>query len=632
MNLTNEEYSYYNNIFEKLDKNKIGHIDIKDAAIFLKKSNLSQDILKNIWSISSHTKNGLTRNDFFIALRLIALAQNGFPYTKNEIENNKPIPPLPIFSSFNNNINNNKVENYNNNNEEEEINESEYEIPEANIILYKKYFENNKDSNDNYISTKKAIEMWKRNSIKDFTIKKIANSLIPLERKGFLNLKEFQVASHLLSICNYKEITNPLPNCLLKFMGKPLNKEKIKKVKNNYKNFNDYISKNSGDNNNYINNQIELNNNINDKNNQNNFNENDLIEQKRKMSLPNYKSNLKNKISYLNDNEYEYKKDINERIKDNNSINNNENENIINEDNNNKDSLGNRKINEINNNNMDDYDSNNKQDKKNSLDSNKNIDINNNDNLDEFDLIINEKKNKSKINNNEDFYLDKNDSNNKIKIRSFKSSQNSLNTNKNNLNNVNDNILQKIIKRLDELEIKNKDNNSKISFLISKINNLQKEQHKINKEMNELKELFRTIQSKNKIKNNSPNTIAYTEKKQKLSKNLNQSNRLMGFSLNNDNKEILNSVNNEKEQEECLNQTMKNRVQKNIIIKRDEKNDIRINSPKFRNKKNNSRINQMKSTVVNHNYNLPYDSNEKKSNLNIYQSSSIKKAPLDGEK
>ena len=186
--------------------------------IFLKKSKHSQDILKNIWSISSHTKNGLTRNDFFIALRLIALAQNGFPYTKNEIENNKPIPPLPIFSSFNNNINNNKVENYNNNNEEEEINESEYEIPEANIILYKKYFENNKDSNDNYISTKKAIEMWKRNSIKDFTIKKIANSLIPLERKGFLNLKEFQVASHLLSICNYKEITNPLPNCLLKFM------------------------------------------------------------------------------------------------------------------------------------------------------------------------------------------------------------------------------------------------------------------------------------------------------------------------------------------------------------------------------------------------------------------------------
>jgi len=44
--------------------------------------------------------------NFFIALRLIALAQNGFPYTKNEIEDNNQIPPLPFFSSFN--INNKK--------------------------------------------------------------------------------------------------------------------------------------------------------------------------------------------------------------------------------------------------------------------------------------------------------------------------------------------------------------------------------------------------------------------------------------------------------------------------------------------------------------------------------------------
>ena len=228
----------------------------------MKKSKLSQDILKNIWAISAHTKKGLTKNDFFIALRLIALAQNHYPYTINEIENNNPIPPLPFFSSFNNN--NNKDENYNNSDKEEELNESEYEIPEQNIILYKNYFENNKDSNDNYISTKKLIEMWKRNSINDFTIKKIANSLKPLEKKGFLNLKEFQVASHLLSICNYKEITIPLPNCLLKFLGRPLNKEKIKKIKTNYINFNDYVKKNSYNNNNYLNNQIELNNNIND--------------------------------------------------------------------------------------------------------------------------------------------------------------------------------------------------------------------------------------------------------------------------------------------------------------------------------------------------------------------------------
>ena len=89
-----------------MDKNKIGYIDTKKADFFLKKSNLFQQILKNIWSISTHKTKGLNLNEFYIALRLIALAQNGFPYTKNEIEDNNQIPPLPFFSSFN--INNKK--------------------------------------------------------------------------------------------------------------------------------------------------------------------------------------------------------------------------------------------------------------------------------------------------------------------------------------------------------------------------------------------------------------------------------------------------------------------------------------------------------------------------------------------
>ena len=129
----------------------------------MKKSNLSKENLKKIWSISCQTKrNYLTREDFFISLRLIALAQNGFPFSKKEIENNNPLPSLPIFSyNNNNNVNrqNNKninnKNNYNNNEEDDEDDdETVYEIPEYNLNLYKQYFENNKDSKDNYISTK----------------------------------------------------------------------------------------------------------------------------------------------------------------------------------------------------------------------------------------------------------------------------------------------------------------------------------------------------------------------------------------------------------------------------------------------------------------------------------------------
>ena len=456
----------------------------------MKKSNLSQQILKNIWSISTHNTKGLNRNEFFIALRLIALAQNGFPCTKNEIENNSPIPPLPFFTSLSNSIKKDENNNNNNNNiGEEEIDESAYEIPETCVILYRKYFENNKDCKDNYISTKKAIEMWKGNKMNDFTIKKVANSLIPLERHGFLNLKEFQVANHLLSICNYQEITKPLPNCLLKFLGRPLNKEKPKKIKNNYKNFNDYVNKTNEKY--YIPNPNDLNDN--DNNNDNNLNikkddEDINFNEKKRQSLPN-NNNIKNRISYLNENEYqkcksnevgdnENKKDINEEIKVNNSINKNENKDNIN----NKDSLENNEIIDDNNK-KDDLGLNINHDKslinnKNNYLKNKTIDINNNKIIDDF------LSDKNIVNKNDEFFLNTNDNNDNknFESRKIKGSYNNFNIkkNKNNINynnlNNNNNILQKLIRRIEELEIKSNDNNSKISFLISKINNLQKEQ------------------------------------------------------------------------------------------------------------------------------------------------------------
>ena len=180
----------------------------------MKKSNLSQEILKKIWSISSNSKDGLREEEFYVALRLIALAQNNFPFTEQEIEKNSPIPPLPKFCNFNQRPSNNG------NNDEDD--DPTYQIPHNNLILYKQYFENNKDSQLYYISTKKAIEMWIRNDNKKFNIDKVANSLKPLEKKGYLSLKEFQVACHLLSICNHHDIPFPLPNCLLKFLGRPL--------------------------------------------------------------------------------------------------------------------------------------------------------------------------------------------------------------------------------------------------------------------------------------------------------------------------------------------------------------------------------------------------------------------------
>ena len=558
--MTEEESSYYNKIFNLLDKQNLGYIDSKSAAIFMKKSNLSQEILKNIWYNSSQSKkSGLNRDEFFIALRLIALAQNNLPFTKKEIENNSPIPPLPSFATFNHNnsINYNRDNNVDNKFEEEnEDDEAVYEIPEYNAILYKKFFENNKDSEENYISTKKAIELWKSDTSSDFTIKRVANSLKPLEKSGFLNLKEFQVANHLLSICNCHEIPIPLPNCLLKFLGRPLNTNKQKqRKKNDYKNFNDYLNKNSD---NINNNQYVLNN---DYSMQNNYNK----EYSKQNSLPN--TNFNNRIS--DSNEIEIQKFKSEETEISKNINEYDDNNTINKNENHENNISVNEENEFN------KDINNKNKESNNLN---NIDENNDEyknNNDISDKILD--NNESEMNNN--------------KLHKFKSSINSFNANiKNNkINNNNDNILENILKRMEELEIKNKENSTQISLLLSKIDSLQREQNKINKEMTELKDEFKKIKSQNN---------AFKSPKKKIVEN--NKNSLI-ISLNNVFSEEI-----KKEKDSFLfednsplekpNQTLNEgfqRLHKKINIKRKDKNDMKkyYSNTGVKNKNNTNNIN-----------------------------------------
>lgn len=281
----------------------------------MKKSNLSQEILKKIWSISSNSSKGLHEEEFYIALRLIALAQNSFEFTAKEIEKNSPIPPLPKFGNFNLKFSHNV-------NDEE--NDLAYQIPHNNLILYKQYFENNKDPGFYNISTKKAIEMWLRNDNKQYYIDKVANSLKPLEKQGYLNLKEFQVACHLLSICNYHDIPTHLPNCLLKFLGRPLiakrtkneyNKINSNEIQSNPKNkmprYSDEIQKFNSEqinqnsiedleNNNFINNNRMDDEKNNDKNKENSQNKIEQISENNKEQINNESLRLSNKISKEN--------------------------------------------------------------------------------------------------------------------------------------------------------------------------------------------------------------------------------------------------------------------------------------------------------------------------------------------
>ena len=230
--LTEDEDIFYNNIFESLDNKNIGKLDSKEAAEFLKKSGLSRNILKTIWLIASKSSiSFIERDEFYVALRLIALAQNNFPYTEESVEKNTPIPPLPHFKY--------KIK---------ADNESIiYKMSQNDKIKYQRLFDDSKENNyDDNISVTKAIILWKTMNAEDDLIKKIAGLLNPLEHKGFLNLKEFQVGSYIIQINDKYEIPSKLPLSLCNYLGR--NENVIHNEDKNIYNPNNIVIDNSVDN------------------------------------------------------------------------------------------------------------------------------------------------------------------------------------------------------------------------------------------------------------------------------------------------------------------------------------------------------------------------------------------------
>ena len=264
--LTGEENMFYNKLYNTLDNNNQGIIMGKPAANFMKTSGLDKNILKKIWLIAAQNSNSqMDKEEFFVAMRLIALAQNNMPFSAENIERNNPIPPLPQFNinlnmnnnnnqnqnnfggrnnqdNFNNNQNNQN--NFNNNNNQNSI----FDISESEKINYKNIFDNQKEPNLERIKAHNAIIVWKDNNASDDAIRTVANIIKPLENKGFMNLKEFQVACHLINISKNIQLPQKLPLSLVNYLGRNNNM-------------------NNNNNNNFQNMRFNSNNNINNNNN-----------------------------------------------------------------------------------------------------------------------------------------------------------------------------------------------------------------------------------------------------------------------------------------------------------------------------------------------------------------------------
>ena len=198
--LTPDEQNLFPRIYNMLDNQNSGRIPGKPAANFMKKSNLDKNVLKQIWLIAAQKSNTfIEREEFYVALRLIALAQNNMPFSAQNIEMNSPIPPLPnlVMNNNNNQGNNNFNNNQNNNNNFNNNQNSIYEISEKEKMFFKNIFDSKKEPNGERIKAHEAIVIWKSNNASDEAIKIVANIIKPLENKGFLNLKEFLVVLSL---------------------------------------------------------------------------------------------------------------------------------------------------------------------------------------------------------------------------------------------------------------------------------------------------------------------------------------------------------------------------------------------------------------------------------------------------
>ncbi|XP_064189385.1 epidermal growth factor receptor substrate 15 [Anguilla rostrata] len=82
----------YDNYYRQVDPSGSGRVAAADAALFLKKSGLADLVLGRIWDLADAERKGsLNKQQFFIALRLVACAQNGLEVALKSL--GVPVPP-----------------------------------------------------------------------------------------------------------------------------------------------------------------------------------------------------------------------------------------------------------------------------------------------------------------------------------------------------------------------------------------------------------------------------------------------------------------------------------------------------------------------------------------------------------
>lgn len=184
-----KERGLYSLLLSQADPESKGRLEGAQVVEFFKRSNLSTDILKDIWTIC--TPNGesfLDRERFYVALRLIALAQEGKSVSPDSIFNNTPAG-LPNFKST-------------------AVIKDRWELEDDDKDKYEKLF-NQFSGGKGFLTAEEAYAILSRTGAKSEYLSKIWNLCDPNDT-GELIKNQFLVALHLAT--RVKLLSEPVPD------------------------------------------------------------------------------------------------------------------------------------------------------------------------------------------------------------------------------------------------------------------------------------------------------------------------------------------------------------------------------------------------------------------------------------
>lgn len=187
--LTPRERGSYNLLLSQADPDGHNRVEGAQAVEFLKRSGLSTDVLKNIWVICTPEGEGyLDRERFYVALRLIALAQEGKPASEQSIFDDVPAG-IPKFQS---NV----------------VVKDKWDLESTDKEKYSKAFLQI-SSGKGYLTSEETLEVFRKTQVRPEYLKKIWNLSDPND-SGEFRENQFMVAMHLIT--RVKNLSEPVPD------------------------------------------------------------------------------------------------------------------------------------------------------------------------------------------------------------------------------------------------------------------------------------------------------------------------------------------------------------------------------------------------------------------------------------